>query len=171
MFISKHEKIFAIILFILCAVFFLNIGYAQTSDNIDVIAKNNELDIKFENAKVVDSIGVNKSNTYIKTSKDLKNIYLNISDLEYPGAYVEFSVDAINLGKVEAKIESVIANGFENSSVVKFILLNKSDIENKVLKSGEKATINFIIKWDENSNSPVDEILDFNIEVNCVQAI
>lgn len=171
MFISKHEKIFTIILFILCAVFFLNIGYAQTSDNIDAMEKYNEFDIRFQNEKVVSVFGVDQSTTFINTSKDMKNISLNVGDLEYPGAYAEFSVDAVNLGKIDAKIESVIANGFENSSVVKFILLNKSDIENKVLKSGEKATINFIIKWDENSNSPVDEILDFNIEVNCVQAI
>lgn len=171
MFISKHEKFFTIIFLILCAIFFLNIGYAKTSDNTQFSRGYNEFDIIFDNEKVISSLGVNQSKTYIKITPDSKNIYLNVADLEYPGANVEFSLDVVNKGKVDAKIESVVANGFENSNVVKFILLNKSDYINKILQPGQSATINFKIEWDENLNNLVNETLNFNIEVNCTQAI
>lgn len=171
MFISKHEKFFTIILFILCAIFFLNIGYAKTSDNTQFSRRYNEFDIIFDNEKVVDSLGVDQSKTYIKTSKDFKNIYINVGNLEYPGSNVVFSVDVVNKGTVDAKIESVIANGFENSESIKFRLLNQEDFQDKVLMHGEKLTVNFMIEWDENHSSLTEEILNFNIEINCVQAI
>ncbi len=171
MFISKHEKIFIIIFLLLCAIFCLNIGYAKTSDKLEFVTNNKEFNIIFKNEKVISSFGVDQSKTYIKISSDMHNIFINIPDLELPGANVEFSVDVVNKGKVDAKIESVVANGFENSNVVKFIILNKSDYINKILQPGQSATINFKIEWDEKLNTLVDETLNFNIEVNCSQAI
>ena len=163
---SIQEKVITAIVLLLCTVFFLNIGFASDFEDEKFWEMNNKsqtFNIEFRNEKIIDLFGVNKEN--IKILSDRKNLNINGLVLEYPGAYVDFSVDIINKGKTEAQIENLCVTGFDNSEAIKFTLLNYEDYGNKILKSGEKCTMNFRIEWDKNISIVSDEILDFNIQI------
>ena len=164
---SLQEKIITIIMLIVCAVFFFNIGFASEFDyeNNTNYYNSEPFNIEFENLRIVNSFGVDENNTKITISPDNKNISLNLIELENPGAYVEFAVDVINKGRTNAKIDNLCISGFENSQALKFNILNQEDIYSKIIKPKEKCSVFFIIKWDENINIISDECINFNIQI------
>ena len=171
MFIFKRERVFIILFLLLCSIFLLNIGYAKNDYYIASYNEFKDFDIQYDNPKVVNTVGVDRNKTYIKTSEDKHSLSINIPELQYPGSKVEFSVDVVNNGTIDAKIDSVIANGFENSKAIKFSVLNDNILKDTVFKAGKSINLKFKIEWDENVNILTDEVLNFNINVNCVEAL
>lgn len=164
---SLQEKIITIIMLIVCAVFFFNIGFASEFDyeNNTNYYNSEPFNIEFENLRIINSSGVNENDTKIVILEDHKNINLNSINLKYPGSYIEFSVDIVNRGKTKAQIDNLLINGFENSQALKFNILNQKDIYSKIIKPKEKCSIFFRIKWDENINLISDECINFNIQI------
>lgn len=168
-----QNKIIAILTLLACILLF-NTGYAKysnASSDTTLASSNKQLDIIFTNPKIIKSIGANDKESSIIISKDNKSINLNVSDLSFPGAVVEFSVDIVNKGMLPAKIDSIKAEGFNENSAIKIEGLDNSNNSEKVLHSGEKYTINFSIYWDKNINTVVEEKTNFKIILNYSQAI
>ncbi len=168
-----QNKIIAVLTLLACILLF-NIAYAKystASSDTTVASTNKQLDIKFTNPKIIKSIGANEKESSIILSSDNKSINLNVSDLAFPGAEVEFSVDIVNQGIFPAKINSIKAEGFKENNAIKIKGLDALNNNQKILHSGEKYTINFSIYWDKNINHVVEEKTNFKIMLNYSQSI
>ena len=168
-----QNKIIAVLTLLACILLF-NTAYAKyttASSDTTVASTNKQLDIKFTNPKIIKSIGANEKESSIILSSDNKSINLNVSDLSFPGAKIEFSVDIVNNGILPAKIDSIKAEGLNENSVIKIEGLDDLNNTDKVLHSGEKYTINFSIYWDKNINHVVEEKTNFKIMLNYSQSI
>ncbi len=168
-----QNKIIAILILLACILLF-NTAYAKysTASSDPTAASNNkQLDIIFTNPKIINSIGANEKESSIILSSDNKSINLNVSDLSFPGAKIEFSVDIVNQGMFSAKIDSIKAEGFKENSAI--IIEGLDDLNNteKVLHSGEKYTINFSIYWDKNQKHIFEDKTNFKIKLNYSQTI
>lgn len=167
----KFKKTNFIIIIIALLILILGVGYASASTNINVEGTANAkrvFGLKFENEKIVNSIGVNEEKTLIKISDDKDKLFVNAGDLRYPGAEVEYSVDIVNTGSYSAQINEIETIGLEENSVIQVSGLN---IDFPTLKPGEKYNLVFSIKWNEESNISADENLYFELIMNYVQVI
>ena len=168
-----QNKIIAVLVLLACILLF-NTTYAKystASSDTTLANTNKQLDIKFTNPKIVKSIGANEKDSSIKLSSDNKSIYLNVSDLAFPGARVEFSVDIVNQGMFSAKIDSINAEGFKENNAIKIEGLDSLTNSPKILHSGEKCTISFSIYWDKNYNTVLEDKTNFKIKLNYSQSI
>lgn len=170
---TVQNKIIAILIVLACVLSF-NIGYAKysnaSSDSI-IASTNKQLNVQFCTPKIINVVGANEKNSYIKLSADRKSLNLNVADLAYPGAEVEFSVDVVNTGSLPAKIDCIKANGFKDTGAIKIKGLENAEYMNKILDSGEKYTLIFSIVWDKNFNTVIEERTNFNIELVFTQNI
>lgn len=168
-----ENKIIAVLILLACILLF-NVGYAKytnASTDTALAITNNKFDLEFTNAKIINSIGANEKESYIKLSSDKKSLNINVSDLSYPGAVVEFSVDIINKGTLPAKIDSIKTTGFNADSAIRIKGLDNINTTNKVLEPGEKLTVCFSIGWDKNYDIVTNTMNSFNIKLNFSQAI
>ncbi len=161
--LSIRERIIIMIVIFLCIFSLCDIGFAKNIEKTFNSKVHEDFNVEFCEGKIISYDGINNANILI--SKDHKDIYLQITDLLYPGAYAKFSVNIINLGSLSAKIETLVTNGFEKSKIIKFRLLDEEKIYNTILKPGENVDLDFIIEWDKNSVFEADEELSFNIQV------
>lgn len=171
---SKIENKIITVLILLACLLLFNTGYAKhtnASSNTALAFTNKQLDLGFTNAKVIKSIGANEKESYIKLTTDKKSLNLNVSDLAYPGAEVEFSVDIVNTGILPAKVDSIKANGFEDNNAIKIKGLENINNSDIVLHPGDSYTLNFAIYWDRNYNIVNDSNIMFNIKLNFSQNI
>lgn len=155
-------------------VLLLNVGYAKVSnasDNSEVAFSNGIFDVQFENASIVKSAGVNTEKTFIKLSNNGQNLTTNVADLAYPGAGAEFSVNIVNNGSVPVKISSIVVEGIDDTSFLKVSILNENSLNNKILYSGEKCNMYFTVVWDKSYTYSLNEVANFSLKVNCIQAI
>ena len=171
---SKIENKIITVLILLACLLLFNTGYAKhinASSDTALDFTNKQLDLGFTNAKIIKLIGANEKESYITLTTDKKSLNLNVSDLAYPGAEVEFSVDIVNTGMLPAKVDSIKANGFEDNNAIKIKGLENINNSDIILRSGESYTINFAIYWDRNYNIVNDSIINFNIKLNFSQDI
>lgn len=158
--ISTDTKILTILIFFIMLFFTFNIGYASEFEN-----QGNGFSIEFENVEIISYDGIDIKETKALISPNHNDIFLNISDLQYPGAFVEYSIEVINNGNKNAKIENIIVNGFENSNVIKYRIVNKNELDNVILRQGESIKIDLIIEWDKKAYISEEEFLNFNIQI------
>ena len=162
--ISTDIKILTILVLFIILFFSFNTGFASENENL-VVSSFNKYSIEFKDVKVVAFDGVNQAGTRAFISSNHNNVYLNISDMQYPGAYAKFEIVIINNGNKDVDMKEITVNGFENSNAIKYKIIYKTDLIDNTLKSGECLTIEFIIEWDKNINIISDEILNFSIEL------
>ena len=168
-----QNKIIAVLIVLACVLSF-NIGYAKysnASSDTNIASTNRQLDVQFSNPKITNVIGANEKNSYIKLSTDRKSLNLNISDLAYPGAEVEYSVDIVNTGNYPAIIDNIKTSGFKDDGAIKIKGLENFKSSSHVLHSGEKYTLTFSIGWDKSYNTVVEERTNFSIELVFTQQI
>ena len=169
------KRIFKFILMeLVIVILLLNVGYAKVSsvsDNSKTSFSNGVFDVQFANASVVKSAGVNTDETFIKLSNHGQSLSVNVSDLAYPGAGAEFSVNIVNNGSIPVKISSIEVQGLNNSSFLKVNVLNEANIDNKVLNSGEICNMYFTVVWDKSYTYSLNETANFSLKINCIQAI
>ncbi len=161
---SINEKIMTIVILFVISVFSFNVGFASENEK-QIITNYDRFNIEFNDVKIVSYDGINPKETNATISSNYNDISLNISDMEYPGAYVEFEIKVINNGNIDAKIEQIIVSGFENSNVIKYRILNAGELYNSIIESGESKTIYLIIEWDKNATFITEECLNFNIQI------
>ncbi len=169
----KYNKMI-VILILLAGILLFNVGYAKLSNansNLEAVNTGKELEMQFLNPIVVNVEGANKEKTNITLSSDRKSLQFNVSDLLYPGAKVDFSVDVENIGLVPSKIKSIESKGLKKESAIKVIGLDEIGKNNKTLKPGEKCNIKFTVEWDRDNNIIIDEKMNFNFKLNYIQDI
>ncbi len=171
---SSQLLMIAIISFFVLSIFTINVGYGKISEynlNESVSNLGSEFQINFSNPSVVKAVGVNKSETYIKISPNGNSLRVNVSDLQYPGAGAEFSVDIVNNGKLPAKLDTITVNGLDNSKAIKVEVIDSYNLKDIILNPEEKINIHFTVKWDKNYTENINEISNFNLKLNYVQAL
>lgn len=170
--IKKNKKTVVAIIILLSFIFSLNFGYASFSSILllnGTANANGQFDMQFNNAKILNAVGVNKETTTIKISKDYNNLIVNAGDLQFPGAGVEYSVDIINNGSVPAKLESINSTGLDNAKAIKVVGLDNIEKSCPVLQPGEIYNIRFSIIWDKDCTENVNEEVSFSFSLNYVQ--
>ena len=175
---NKEEKrsykgLIAIIVIILLfnIAFSINLGYAyiyNADENISTAGINGKFEMLFDNAKIKDNNGA--ENASIEISDDMKKLYLNGGELQYPGAKVDYTVEIFNNSKVVTKIQSVECNGIDNTGVIRLEGLDKID-ENVILNPGERYNLDLRIKWDDRFDAAENEKANFEININFEQVI
>ncbi len=169
---KKTNKI--ILIFTLLSIFFiLNISYGKNFNVLatsDTVTSYGDFNIEFKNLTIVKSAGVNLSNVQNKISSNSTDLSVNVPDLAYPGAGVEFSVDITNRGTISAKLESINITGLNDDSMIKVNVLDKENIANTVLEPEDVYNLHFTVEWDKNYNTVINEESNFKISINYVQA-
>lgn len=168
-----QNKIIAVLIVLACVLSF-NIGYAKYSNAssvTDIASTNKQLDVQFSNPKIVNIKGANEKESYIKPSADGKSLNLNVSNLAYPGAEVEYSVDIVNTGNYPVIIDNIKTSGFKENGAIKIKGLENVKSSSTVLHSGEKYTFTFSIGWDKSFNTVIEEKTNFSIELVFTQQI
>lgn len=167
------ERIFRkfLIILLLSLIFVIEIGYASFSTELDYIdCLEDNFDIKFENANIVNSLGVDLDGTMVEISPGGKNLNVNVSDLQYPGAGVEFSVDVVNRGDYKSIIEAIITKGLESDDI-RVNILNEEKIVGMELEPNESQKVHFTVVWDYNSTKAIKEAKSFKLIINCRQSL
>jgi hypothetical protein len=167
--IKKNNNAF-IIITLLTMVFTLTIGYAKIGNTETYgMPINSNFKLDFANATLVNSQGINNENTTCTISNSSQDLIVNVSDLAYPGAGAEFSVDIINTGNIKTKINSIEISKNESPDL-KITILNEDKLENLVLQPCQSTNMHFTVVWDYNSTTPFLKT-NFELHVNYSQTI
>ena len=166
---KKNSKIFIIII-LLSVLFSIEIGFANSSITYDKLADidTSNFSVRFDNIKEVKCVGVNSDDATAFVSQDGKKINFNVSNMQYPGAGIEYSVDVINNGDLPIKIVS-IEHG-ENEDI-KIKVIDEEGIKDKKIKSNEKCRIHFYVVWDYDSTNVNAKADNLYLKINCMQDI
>lgn len=161
-----------IVTLVLGIIMFTHVGYAYEVDQkeLNTANVNGKLELVFENAQIMNEMGIESNTASIQVSENMKKLKVNAGTLRYPGAKVEYKVDIANYSTVEVKVESIECEGLANLKAIKLEGIKELN-ENIVLKPGEKYNLKFTIKWDEEYNEAINETANFNIDVNFIQNI
>lgn len=168
----KNNKKFIIVL-LLFFFFMVNVGYAKIIDSSEISETSNvsnDLTLEFKNPKMESFAGINLRKTSCNIINNGKTLNVHVSELEYPGAGVEFSVDIVNSGNIKMTLDSINVTGIKNDSALKVKVLNRKQIANRILSPNEKCTVYFTVVWDYNNNN-INNINDFEISFNYYQAL
>ena len=111
---SKKRTIVFVILIIIIAVAVIGYAILQTTLNIlgDTSVKGNSWNIHWANIQVSD--GSTTSNTQEATIINPTQVQFNI-DLNEPGDYYEFIVDAVNEGTIDGMIDVISTNTYQSN--------------------------------------------------------
>ncbi len=161
-----------LIILLLSLIFIIEIGYASFSTGMDYTDYSGDsFDVRFENAEIINSVGVDLEGTTIEVSPGGKYLNVNVSNLQYPGAGIEFSVDVVNRGECRAKVESIIPCGLEESRDIKVNILDEENINEIELDPNESHNIHFTVVWDYNCTKEIKDVKEFRIVINYKQAL
>lgn len=106
--LRREQRIKSIILFTFFSIFFIGVGYALFTNELDIKGvvdiDKSEWNVYFNNIQVLEEsniegiVKIDEKNTVVDYSVKLKN----------PGDKYTFSVDAVNDGSIDAMIEKII---------------------------------------------------------------
>lgn len=172
----KNSRVKKLIAFVF--IIFLGIGFAALSSTININGvanvKYNFWDVYFDNIQV-NSDSASKA---FPTITDKTTVECSI-ELETPGDFYEFTVDAVNDGTIDAMIDSIEMTQF-NEDVLKLFdytvsYENGDEInKNDILEGLSKTTYKIYIKYRDDINisdlNNVDIDLNLSFTVNYVQS-
>jgi len=153
----NNKKVLIVLLIILLLI--IAVGYAVFSETLTIQGTANAkgtFDLEFQNAEIVKNIGANEEKTTAEISADKNTLTVNVADLEYPGAGVEFSVDIVNVGTMPAEVHAVTPNNITGSDKIKVTGLEGIKVGHPKIEVGDRCNIHFTVEWPED----VIEILD-----------
>ena len=153
----------------------LAIGYAAFSDVLSISGTANAkgtFDLEFQNAEVVQMVGVNKENTTATISADKNTLTVNAADLSYPGSGAEFSVDIVNVGTIPAEVQAVTPTNITGSDKIKVTGLDVIKTDHPKIEAGDKCTIHFTVEWpvDVTEIPENESSISFGLQVEYVQS-
>ena len=156
---NKNLIIIIIILFLLI----LAIGYAAFSEKLTISGTanaNGTFDVEFQNAEKVKMIGVDEENTTAVISAEKNKLTVNVADLAYPGAGVEFSVDIYNNGTIPATVNDVKLKEITETEYIQVKGLEQITSEHQTIEAGDTCNIHFTVEW------PADKIPETALNEN-----
>lgn len=161
--LSKQNKIVVgVIAFILA----LTVGYALFNETLSIkgTAKTKgDFDIVFKSISVTSEVG--SSNATADIVNGGKKLQVNVPSLEYPGAYVEFSVIILNAGNIDGKVTGITPSGLTNDDIT---VTHSGISQDDVIKINEEKEMKIKITWDRESVVNLSSF-DFEITLNYEQ--
>ena len=173
--ISKINKN-VVIMSLLFLLLLLAVGYAAFSDVLSISGTANAkgtFNLEFQNAEIVTLVGVNEEGTKAEISEDKNTLQVNVADLAYPGAGVEFSVDIVNVGSIPAQVNAVTPTNITGSEHIKIEGLEAITTAHPTIEAGGKCNIHFTVEWpqDKAENLGEDgENTSFGLEIEYTQS-
>ncbi len=170
---QKNKNIIILLLLILLLI--LAVGYAAFSDILSVSGTANAkgtFDLEFQNSEIVTAVGVNEEGTKAEISEDKNTLQVNVADLAYPGAGVEFSVDIVNVGSIPAQVNAVTPTNITGSEHIKIEGLEVITTAHPIIEAGGKCNIHFTVEWPVTATDPLEEngeSTSFNLEIEYTQ--
>ena len=170
---SKNQNTVIIVLIVLLLL--LAVGYAAFSDVLSVSGTANAkgtFNLEFQNAEIVTAVGVNEEGTKAEISEDKNTLNVNVVDLAYPGAGVEFSVDIVNVGSIPAQVNAVTPTNITGSEHIKIEGLEAITTDHPIIEAGGKCNIHFTVEWPVTATDPLGEngeSTSFNLEIEYTQ--
>ena len=169
---NKNLIIIALLIILLA----LAVGYAAFSDILTISGTANAkgtFNLEFQNAEIVTAVGVNEEGTKAEISEDKNTLNVNVVDLAYPGAGVEFSVDIVNVGTVPAQVNAVTPTNITGSEHIKIEGLDAITTAHPTIETGEKCNIHFTVEWPVTVTNAIEEngeSTSFNLEIEYTQS-
>ena len=172
---EKTNKKKIVVVMIIILLLALAIGYAAFSDVLSISGTANAkgtFDLEFQNAEVVQMVGVNKENTTATISADKNTLTVNVADLSYPGSGVEFSVDIVNVGTIPAEVQAVTPTNITGSDKIKVTGLDVIKTDHPKIEAGDKCNIHFTVEWpvDVTEIPENESSISFGLQVEYVQS-
>ena len=165
-----------LLLIVLC----MGIGFSYLTSGLTIRGNTevsgNSWDIYFENIQVL-SGSVSSPLPSIDTNKTKVNFAI---ELEKPGDYYAFTVNAVNNGTIDAMVDTIIKNNYDESTSKLFdytvTYLDGREIEkNDFLGAKTTTTYKVLIQYKKDISpsdlSSTDIDLNLSFEVNYIQAI
>ena len=169
----NNKKVFILMLIILLLI--LAVGYAVFSEILTISGTANAkgtFDLEFQNAEVVKNIGANEEKTTAEISADKNTLTVNVGDLAYPGAGVEFSVDIVNVGTMPAEIQSVTPTNITGSDKIKVTGLDGIKVGHPKIEVGDRCKIHFTVEWPADSGEILEDesSISFGLQIEYTQS-
>ena len=169
----NNKKIFILILIVLLLI--LAVGYAVFSETLTISGTANAkgtFDLEFQNAEVVKNIGANAEETTAEISADKNTLIVNVADLAYPGAGVEFSVDIVNVGTMPAVVQAVTPNNITGSDKIKVTGLDGIKAGHPKIEVGDRCNIHFTVEWPEDVTEigEYESSISFGLQIEYTQS-
>ena len=161
----KKQNFFAIIFVMFCLS--LTVGYALFSETITIngtATAKGTFDVVFINAKVKSEVGSTEASAVV--SDDGNTLTLAVPKLEYPGAYVEFTVDAVNEGTIPAVLKGITESGLTSNPDVRISYSGVTKDEE--MPQSDKRTITIRVEWLYESETAAKNIV-FSIKLDYQQ--
>ena len=161
----KKQNFFAIIFVMFCLS--LTVGYALFSETITIngtATAKGTFDVVFRNAKVKAEVGSTEASAVV--SDDGNTLTLAVPKLEYPGAYVEFTVDAVNEGTIPAVLKGITESGLTSNPDVRISYSGVT--KNEEMPQSDKRTITIKVEWLSESVTAAKNI-EFSIKLDYQQ--
>ena len=161
----KKQNFLVIIFVMFCLS--LTVGYALFSETITIngtATARGTFDVVFKNAIVKTEVGSTEASAVV--SGDGNTLTLTVPKLEYPGAYVEFTVDAVNEGTIPAVLKGITESGLTSNPNIR-ITYNGVTKDEQMAQS-DKRTITIKVEWLYESETAAKNI-EFSIKLDYQQ--
>ena len=175
----QRRYLFTVLFIILLSI---SLGYALLTTNLNIvgttIVKDNKWDIYFDNVQV-SSGSVSASTPAIDTNKTTVSYSVN---LNLPGDYFEFTVDAVNAGTIDGMISAISnkLNGTEITTLPNYLEYSVSYSDgiaiqnNHLLESGKTETYKVRVGYKKDISATdlpsTEQTLNLTFSVTYVQA-
>ncbi|MBR4110518.1 MAG: hypothetical protein IKK43_02370 [Clostridia bacterium] len=149
---SKGYLIAVLVIFILA----LAAGYAAFVDTLTITGTANakgNFDLKFTECEITGAVGVNETNTTAEITQEGDLLTVNVADLSYPGAGVQFDTVITNVGTVPAKVKAVTPTNVTGSDNILIEGLDAIDTDHKVIPANGTCEFSFTVQWDPASEA------------------
>lgn len=161
----KKTNFFAMVFVIFCLS--LTVGYALFSETIEIngtATAKGTFDVVFKNAIVKTEVGSTEASAVV--SDDGNTLTLAVPKLEYPGAYVEFTVDAVNEGTIPAVLKGITETGLTANPNIKITYSGVTKDEQ--MNQSNFRTITIKVEWLYESEEAAKDI-EFSIKLDYQQ--
>lgn len=149
---SKGYLIAVLVIFILA----LAAGYAAFVDTLTITGTANakgNFDLKFTKCEITGAVGVNEENTTAEITEEGDLLTVNVADLAFPGAGVQFDTTITNVGTIPAKIKSVTPTNIEGSTNILIEGLDAIDTTHGAIPANGTCNFSFTVQWDPASEA------------------
>ena len=157
----KNNSLFIIIFLMLLTG--ITIGYATLSERLQITGTanaNGKFDVGFISSKIIDAKGINVVGSKTQISEDKNTLYIDIKDLQYPGAGATVSCVIKNNGTVPAKLKDVVFTGNDDKDI-NVIFLDSSK-KGQTIQPNDMWTIKFAVTWNIDSTIQTNKTVSFS---------
>lgn len=175
---QKSNKTKLVAILFLALILALAIGYAAFGDTLTIQGTANakgKFDLNFVTAEIVagTATGVDETESSIAITDGGDKVTVNVADLGYPGAGIQFHTVIKNEGTVPAKVKSVTQVGLNNEGrAIKVLGLDAITTSHPTIAANGTCTIDFAVVWDQSAqlaDAENGDSVTFSLEVEYEQ--